>query len=72
VQRFDSSLDAGATLEAMWTVTPTGANASAGARKSGRTAVTEPLPTRDAAGIAAAHSRALARMASEIAAAIRR
>jgi uncharacterized lipoprotein YmbA len=72
VQRFESSLDAGATLEAAWTVTPAGATASTGARKSGRTAVTEPLPSRDAAGIAAAHSRALARMSGEIAAAIRR
>ena len=70
VQRFDSSLDAGATLEAAWTVTP--AVASASTRKTGRTAVTEPLPSRDPAGIAAAHSRALARMAAEIAAAIRR
>jgi len=72
VQRFESSLDAGATLEAAWTVTPAGATASTGARKSGRTAITEPLPSRDAAGIAAAHSRALARMSGEIAAAIRR
>lgn len=70
VQRFDSSLEAGATLEAAWTVTP--AAASAGPRKTGRTAVTEPLPSRDAAGIAAAHSRALARMAAQIAAAVRR
>ena len=72
VQRFDSSLEAGATLEAAWTVTPAGAAASTSARKTGRTAVTEPLPSRDAAGIAAAHSRALARMSGEIAAAIRR
>jgi uncharacterized lipoprotein YmbA len=71
VQRFESSLDAGATLEAAWTVAPTGSKA-AEARKSGRTVITEPLPSRDAAGIAAAHSRALARMAAEIAAAIRR
>ena len=63
VQRFDSSMDSGATLEAAWTVTP---------GRTGRTVVTEPLPSRDAAGIAAAHSRALARMAAEIAAAIRR
>lgn len=62
VQRFDSSLDAGATLEAAWTV----------ARKPGRTVVTEPLPSRDAAGIAAAHSKALARLAADIAGAIRR
>jgi uncharacterized lipoprotein YmbA len=66
VQRFESSLSEGATLDAAWTVTP-----AKGAVKSGRTLAQESLPTRDHAGIAAAHRRALERLASDIAAAIR-
>ena len=68
IQRFESSLDAGATLDAMWTITPSGG----GAARQGRTVITESAPSRDAAGIAAAHSRALARAARDIAEAIRR
>lgn len=66
IRRFESSLDAGATIDALWTITP-----AKGAAKSGRSVISEASATRDAAGIAAAHSRALARLASEIAAAIR-
>ena len=66
VQAFDSSFADGATLDAAWTVTP-----AQGAARSGRTFAREPAPSADAAGIAAAHRRALARLARDIAAAIR-
>ena len=67
IQRFDSSLDQGATLDALWTVTP----AKGGSPRTGRTVATEPSSTRDPQGVAAAHSRALARLARDIAAALR-
>ena len=67
VQRFDSSPTEGAALEAYWTVTP-----AKGAARSGRSTVREPAATPDPAGLAAAHSRALARLAQEIAVEIRR
>lgn len=66
VQRFESSLTDGATLDAAWTVTP-----AQGPARSGRTLAQEPLPTRDHAGIAAAHRRALEKLAKDLAAAIR-
>ena len=67
VQRLDASLDEGATLDALWTVTP-----ATGAARSGQTIAREKLPSSDAAGIAAAHSKALEALARDIAAAIRR
>ncbi|HYC37941.1 MAG TPA: PqiC family protein [Usitatibacter sp.] len=67
VQRFDSSPSDGATVEAIWTVTP-----KQGAARTGRSAITEPAASPDPAGLAAAHSRALGRLAREIAAEIRR
>lgn len=67
VQRFDSSLTEGATLDAAWTVTP-----AQGTPRTGRTFAQEPLPTRDHAGIAAAHGRALERLAADLAAAIKK
>ena len=66
VQRFESSLEQGAAIDAAWTVTP-----AKGAPRSGRSSIQEPAPSRDPAGVAAAHSRALARLAQEIAAAIK-
>ena len=66
VRRFESSLDTGATIDALWTVTP-----AKGAPKSGRSVISEAATSRDAAGIAAAHSRALVRVAKEIAVATR-
>jgi uncharacterized lipoprotein YmbA len=66
VQRFESSLADGATLDAAWTVTP-----ARGPARTGRTLAQERLPTRDHAGIAAAHRRALERLAKDLAAAIR-
>lgn len=66
VQRFESSLADGATLDAAWTVTP-----AKGPPRSGRTLAQEALPSRDHAGIAAAHRRALEKLAKDLAAAIR-
>ncbi|APV48215.1 hypothetical protein BWI17_00065 [Betaproteobacteria bacterium GR16-43] len=66
IQRFDSSLESGATLDATWIVTPS----KGGPARTGRTVVTEPASTREA--FAAAHSRALARLARDLAEAIRR
>jgi len=67
VQRLDSSLADGATLDALWTVTP-----ATGPARTGQTIATAPAPTRDAAGIAAAHSKALEALARDVAAAIKR
>ena len=67
VQRFDSSPAEGATLDAHWTVTP-----AQGKPRSGRTTLTEAANPPDPAGLAAAHSRALARLAKEIALEIKR
>ena len=67
IQRFDSSLEQGATLDALWSVTP----AKGAAARTGRTFAQEPSASRDPAGVAAAHSRALARLARDIAAALR-
>ena len=66
VQRFDSSLDQGAAIDAAWTVTP-----AKGAARSGRSSIAEPAASKDPAGVAAAHSRALERLAKEIAAALK-
>jgi uncharacterized lipoprotein YmbA len=67
VQRFDSSFADGATVDALWTIT-----AKNGAPpRAGRTVAREPDRTHDAAGIAAAHARALQRVATDIANAIR-
>jgi uncharacterized lipoprotein YmbA len=65
VRRFESSLAEGATLEAAWTVA-----GKTGAPVSGRTLTREPATSGDHAGIAAAHSRALERLARDIAGAI--
>jgi uncharacterized lipoprotein YmbA len=65
VRRFESSFAEGATLEAEWTVA-----GKAGAPVSGHTLAREAATSADHAGIAAAHSRALERLATEIAAGI--
>jgi uncharacterized lipoprotein YmbA len=67
VRRFESSFADGAVLEAAWTVT-----GKTGAPVTGMTLAREPAPSPDHAGIAAAHSRALERLAREIAATISR
>ena len=67
IQRFDSSLQSGAIVDAYWTITPT----KGGAAKTGRTVAQEPAPTPNHAGVAAAHSKALERVAKDIAAALK-
>ena len=67
VQRFDSSFADGATVDALWTISAKDGSAP----RAGRTVAREPDRTHDAAGIAAAHARALERVATDIANAIR-
>jgi len=67
VQRFDSSLTRGATVEVLWTISGKRATPP----RSGRSSVAEPASAATPEGVAAAHSRALARVAADIAAAIR-
>jgi uncharacterized protein len=64
VQRFEAVAGRGVSLEAMWSVRP-----AQGERRDGRSAAEEPAPA-DYAGIAAAYSRALARVAHDVAGAI--
>jgi uncharacterized protein len=64
VQRFEAVAGRGVALEALWSVRP-----AQGGRRDGRSAAEEPAPA-DHAGIAAAYSRALARVARDIAAAL--
>lgn len=67
IQRFDSSLADGATIDALWTITgPKGA-----APRTGRTLAHEPVAQPSHAAVAAAHSRALATVAHDIAAALK-
>lgn len=66
VQRFESSLAQGATVDALWTVTP-----RQGKPRSGRSTASEPAPSADPGGVAAAHSRALERVGRDIAAAMK-
>jgi uncharacterized lipoprotein YmbA len=67
VQRFDSVPGQAALLEAMWTVRRT----AGGETRSGRTTASEAVQGDSYDALAAAHSRALAKMSSEIATAIR-
>jgi uncharacterized protein len=67
IQRFDSIKDQAAVLDAVWTVR----EITTGNTRSGRTLARAPLQGQDFDAIAAAHSRALTRMSSDIAAAIR-
>jgi len=66
VLRFESALGEAATLDAVWTVRST----KDGATRSGRTTVTEPVPDREYAALAAGHSRALGRLSADLAGAI--
>jgi uncharacterized lipoprotein YmbA len=66
VQRFDSALGEAATLDAVWTV----ARPRDGKAQTGRTTVREATTAGDHAAVAAAHSRALARMSRDIADAV--
>lgn len=69
IQRLDASFTEGSTLDALWTVTAT--KAGSGPPRTGRTLVTEPAPSPDHAGVAAAHSRAIGRLAADIAGAFK-
>lgn len=67
VQRFDSIQGQSAVLEAVWAVRKT----VGGQSRSGRTVAHEPVQGQSFEALAAAHSRALAKMSGDIAAAIR-
>ena len=67
VQRFDSIRGQAALLEAVWTVRRT----AGGETRSGRTVAREAVQGDGFDALAAAHSRALAKMSGDIAAAIR-
>lgn len=67
VQRFESIRGQAAIVEAVWTVR----GASKGQARSGRTLAREPVQSDSFSALAAAHSRALAKLSGDIAAAIR-
>ena len=67
VQRFESVPGKSVLVDAVWVVRPP----SVGAAQSGRTVATEPVSGDAFDALAAAHSRALAKVSSDIAAAIR-
>jgi uncharacterized lipoprotein YmbA len=67
VQRFDSIPGQSVSLDALWTVTPT---ALTGVARSGRTIAQETVTAPGYEALAAAHSRLLAKVSGEIAAAI--
>lgn len=66
VQTFDSAPGDAATLDAVWTVS----RAKDGKMQTGRTAVREAAPQGGYDGVAAAHSRALARLSRDVADAV--
>jgi uncharacterized lipoprotein YmbA len=67
VQRFESMPGEAANFDAVWTVR----RSQDGASRTGRTTVREPSPETGYAALAAAHSRALARLSQDIANAVR-
>jgi len=67
VLRFESAPGEAATLDAVWMVRST----KDGTTRSGRTTASEPVPDREYATLAAAHSRALDRLSTDLAGAIR-
>jgi uncharacterized lipoprotein YmbA len=67
VQRFESALGEAAMLDALWTVR----RAKDGTSQTGRTTVREPAPETGYEALAAAHSRAVARLSQDIADAVR-
>ena len=67
VQRFDSAPGEAATLDAVWTVT----RARDGKAQTGRTTLREPATAQGYDALAAAHSRALARLSRDMADAVR-
>jgi len=67
VQSFDSALGDAASLNAVWIVRRT----KDGKAETGRTTVREPTQAADYDALAAAHSRALARLSQDVANAIK-
>lgn len=67
VQRFESAAGEAATLDAVWTVSRTKDDKS----KTGRTTVREAVSETSYDALAAAHSRAIARLSRDIADAVR-
>ncbi len=67
VQRFESTLGEAATLDAIWTVS----RAKDGLARTGRTTAREATSDRSYDALAAAHSRAVARLSQDIADAVR-
>jgi uncharacterized lipoprotein YmbA len=67
IQRFESIRGQAAIVEAMWTVR----SVAKGQTKSGRTLARESVQGDSFSALAAAHSRALAKLSGDIAAAIR-
>jgi len=67
VQRFESIQGDAALVEAVWTVRKT----AGGETRSGRTVAREPVQGQGFDALAAAHSRAIAKMSADIATAIR-
>ena len=67
VQRFESMPGEAAVLDAVWTIR----RSQDGASQTGRTSLREPSPEAGYAALAAAHSRALARLSQDIANAVR-
>lgn len=67
VQRFDSVLGSHALVEAVWTVRAT----AGGQAHSGRTLAREEARGDDFTALAAAHSRALAKLSADIATSVR-
>jgi uncharacterized lipoprotein YmbA len=69
VQQFESALDDRVSIDALWIVRHSGEGAAFS--KTGRSNVEEPTGSTGYEALAAAHSRALARISREIAEAIR-
>jgi len=67
VQRFDSTPGEAAVLDAVWTVR----RAKVGKADTGRTTVRETVQEKSIEALVAAHSRAMARLSQDIAAAVR-
>ena len=67
VQTFGSAPGEAATLDAVWTVRRT----KDGKLQMGRTTVREPVPEKGYEALAAAHSRAVARLSQDIAGVVR-
>jgi len=67
IQRFESVPDESALIEAVWTVH----RSADGETRSGRTVAREPVQGKGFDALAAAHSRALAKISTDIAEAIR-